>query len=416
MTSSSNNISPYRQFIVDALARADDGEHLNAILKYAPVDDYSLCQEILYGITRWKGTLQKMIRLRAKKNPKLAVRRILYLALYELYWLNKPAHAVLDQAVRICKSGKYKHQANFVNALLRQMTPPTVKSNVDNFPAWLLEMWGEHQDWLQSLQRSPYKTLVFKNTSDALQSELDLIPATILGNPVEGVYHCQTSGRITEWSGYEQGDWWVMNPASVHVVDKVWAVSQSKSHTERTVLDLCAAPGGKSFRFVQKGARVVSVDASADRLSRMQSNLDRLELNTTLWQKDLTEYHEDLGVHDIVFLDAPCSGLGVIRKHPEIRWNRTQADVLASALRQRQILHHAQQYVKEGGILAYCVCSLHPMEGEHVAGHFLKLNPSWNLYHQWSTPIEDPRIERELLDGFQVFIFKKSEVPYVDAI
>jgi len=415
MTSSSK-ISPYRQFIVDALARADDGEHLNGILNQAPIDDYGLCQEILYGITRWKGTLQKMIRQHAKKNPKLAVRRILYLALYELYWLNKPPHAVLDQAVRICKSGKYKHQANFVNALLRQMTPPTVKNNADNFPDWLLEMWSEHGSWLNSLQQSPNKTLVYKNPMDALQSDLKLVPATILDKPVEGVYHCENSGRITEWSGYDQGDWWVMNPAAAHVVDRVWAVSQSSSNMERTVLDLCAAPGGKSLRFLQKGARVVSVDSNRERLSRMQSNLERLEMSSTLMQKDLTEFHEDLGVHDIVFLDAPCSGLGVIRKHPEIRWNRTQADVLASALRQRQILNHAQQYVKEDGILAYCVCSLHPMEGEEVAQYFIKRNPLWHLYHQWSTPIDDPRIQTELLDGFQVFIFKKSEVPYVDAI
>lgn len=408
--SSSSKIAPYRHFVVDALARADDGEHLNVILKNAPSEEYGLCQEILYGITRWKGTLQQMIRNRANKNPKLAVRRILYLALYELYWLNKPPHAVLDQAVRLCKAGNYKHQANFVNALLRQMSAPTTMNGSDNFPDWLLDLWKDSSSWLLSLQSSPHKTIVFKNVNDAANSDLELVPATIHGEIVDGAYHCMNSGRITEWSGYDDGDWWIMNPAAIHVVDLTWAAGSFDNVDNVSVLDLCAAPGGKSFRFASKGARVVSVDSSEHRLVRMRENQERLGFNALLCQKDLTDYHDDIGMHEIVFVDAPCSGLGVIRKHPEIRWNRSEADVMAASIRQRQILKHAQRYVSEKGILAYCVCSLHTMEGEQVIEYFLKQNPSWELVQQWSTPINDPSVGVELLDGFQLFILKRIEV------
>ena len=191
-----------------------------------------------------------------------------------------------------------------------------------------------------------------------------------MGEQVEGVYHCLNHGRVSEWDGFEDGDWWIMNPAAAHVVDLVWKVAVSFKSNDLTVLDLCAAPGGKSFRFASKGAKVVSVDGSELRLRRMQENQERLGLVAALKRLDLTEYQSELGSYDVVFVDAPCSGLGVIRKHPEIRWNRTQSDVIASAIRQRQILKHAAKYVNQNGILAYCVCSLHPMEGENVMNAF----------------------------------------------
>ena len=332
------------------------------------------------------------------------------MALYELYWLNKPPHAVIDQAVRICKSGKYRHQANFVNAILRQSTPPKSICVTDNFPEWLQMLWDQYPHWLSSLQTPPFKSLVANGELDAEMLGLDLRPATIQGQIVDDVYHCFSSGSVSEWGGFDTGDWWIMNPAAAHVVDIVWDTIQKEfSKQTVTVLDLCAAPGGKTFRFVSRGAQVCSIDGSTKRIHRMNENLERLGMNVEVVNRDLSESHTDLGLYDIVFLDAPCSGLGVIRKHPEIRWNRTESDIMAASIRQRRFLSCAKDYVNSFGLLAYCVCSLHPMEGQHVIDDFLKKNPLWTVVRQWETPIADPLVEEELLDGFQLFVLKRME-------
>ena len=120
---------------------------------------------------------------------------------------------------------------------------------------------------------------------------------------------------------------------------------------------------------------MVSMDMSRSRLHRLEENAKRLGLSVDVIEQDATLYNPDLGTFDLVLLDAPCSGLGVIRKHPEIRWNRGFADVKSNAVLQLRLLQTASgRYVGEDGRLAYCVCSLHPEEGSGVIQKFLASN------------------------------------------
>ena len=131
-------------------------------------------------------------------------------------------------------------------------------------------------------------------------------------------------------------------------------------------------------------------------------------MDVQIVEQDATHYDPNLGLFDLVLLDAPCSGLGVVRKHPEIRWNRALVDVKSNGILQRKLLQTASKYVKSNGVLAYCVCSLHPEEGGEVIEHFLNLNPTWKISKTWITPVDSKLVQEELLDGFQLYILEPS--------
>ena len=163
------------------------------------------------------------------------------------------------------------------------------------------------------------------------------------------------------------------------------------------------------MRFISEGFTVTSVDSSQQRMDRLRENLERVNLQCTSQVLDCLEDHPELGKYQLVFLDAPCSGLGVIRKHPEIRWNRTESDIIANSIIQLRLLQKAVQYVDVNGVLAYCVCSLHPFEGEGVVNQFCKLHPDWSIIDTWKTPIDSETLIEEPLDGFQLFLLKVTE-------
>jgi len=406
-TFQNESISAHRLFLLQALERIEQGEFANNVMKDLPSElqeSYGLCQEILLGCQRWKGSLEQMISTNVRKRPKHWVRRLLRLALYELYFLKTPPHAVIDQAVQICKESKFHAQSKFVNAFLRQIELPQGVYANQNFPDWLLDLWRQNGQWLKSLQLHPSVGLVLKDDG-IISKYTDVIETlcTVDKTLVPNTFYSNQHGPINRWKGYEAGDWWVMNPAAVQVVDITYAHLSSENPS---VLDVCAAPGGKSFRFHSLGAKVTALDISEHRLKRFQENCTRLNMEIPSFQQDATEWNESLGQFDAVFLDAPCSGLGVIRKHPEIRWNRTESDVKANSILQRQILLTASKYVKKGGILAYCVCSLHPFEGQQVVDDFLMQHPDWVQVESWSTPIDSKQIQQEKLDGFQLYILE----------
>ena len=423
----SSKITPYRKFVIQGLERVENGELASIVLKDAPPNNYALCQEMLYGCLRWQGSLDKMIAANAKRRPKKSVRRILRMALYELYFMKKLRHAVIDQAVELCKTSKNHRAHKFVNAFLRQAQFPLEVYANENFPSWLMELWSQAGPWLKSLQSPPRVAMSFKSDK-AMQQYNDVFESdcTVDGESVSKMMYSNQSGPIRKWKGYEEGDWWIMNPAAATVVDKTMEQISllNPSLTNPSVLDVCAAPGGKSFRFHSLGATVTAMDLDSKRLGRFEENCNRLGISLTTHVQDSLMHNPALGTFDVVFLDAPCSGLGVIRKHPEIRWNRTLADIQASKILQISLLYTASKYVNENGILAFCVCSLHPLEGIEVVRDFLKgsqqkynceggeinqnLHNQWELISEWSTPIQKKQIMVEKLDGFQLFILRRK--------
>jgi len=179
-------------------------------------------------------------------------------------------------------------------------------------------------------------------------------------------------GTVTDLEGYGEGQWWAQDVAASLPVDILGDVSGL------SVLDMCAAPGGKTLQLASRGAQVTALDRSEDRLLRMKDNLVRTSLSAELVCADAREYSHIDGF-DIVLLDAPCSATGTFRRHPDVIHNKTPRDVQSLVKLQKQLLKAAAALVKQGGSLVYCTCSLQKDEGEDRVSHFLTDMPEFRL-------------------------------------
>jgi len=143
--------------------------------------------------------------------------------------------------------------------------------------------------------------------------------------------------------------------------------------TGETVLDLCAAPGGKTAQLALTGADVTALDRSAERMKRLSSNLERLHLSATIRVGDALTF--EAPAFDAILLDAPCTATGTIRRHPDVAWIKRASDITSLANVQSRMLDHALELLKPGGRLVYCTCSLEPEEGEQQIAALLRRNP-----------------------------------------
>ncbi|HVY84974.1 MAG TPA: RsmB/NOP family class I SAM-dependent RNA methyltransferase, partial [Caulobacterales bacterium] len=166
--------------------------------------------------------------------------------------------------------------------------------------------------------------------------------------------------QVDALAGFAEGDWWVQDAAAALPARLLGDVR------ERDVLDLCAAPGGKTLQLASAGARVTAVDKSAERLQRLEENLRRTKLRADVICADALEWR-GAKRFDAVLLDAPCTSTGTLRRHPDVAWLRRPTDVRALSELQTRLVEHAHALLKPGGVLVYAVCSLEPEEGPAVA-------------------------------------------------
>ena len=183
-----------------------------------------------------------------------------------------------------------------------------------------------------------------------------------------GTVRTVTQGHVALLPGYHEGAWWVQDAAAALPARLFGDVAGKQ------VADLCAAPGGKTAQLAQAGARVTAVDRSANRLVRVRENLARLGLAAEMIAADVTEWQA--GPFDAVLVDAPCSSTGTIRRHPDVGWLKTEADIAQLVGLQHRLLDRAAALTKPGGTIVYCVCSLEPEEGEQQIDALLAREPA----------------------------------------
>ncbi len=177
----------------------------------------------------------------------------------------------------------------------------------------------------------------------------------------------RTHASIQDLPGYAEGAWWVQDAAAA-LPAQLLTITPGMH-----VGDLCSAPGGKAAQLAVRGARVTAVDRSAERLKILAANFQRLRLEAEVVVADVTSLNGY--AFDAVLLDAPCTGTGTIRRHPDIAWIKKTGDIAKLATLQTRMLDKAFELVKPGGMIVYCVCSIEPEEGEQQIANFLRRNP-----------------------------------------
>ena len=392
-------VSSHRKFVVASLSAIDDGAHADVLLQeYTDVQSRAAAQHLLLGILRWRGSLDDLIGRLVRKSPKRTVRNLLRLGVFELFFCHTPNHAVIDQTVELCKQLGRKHDKGFVNAVLRKASTMEINKHSDlNVPEWLLARWKDHPDWLAKILLPPKMSLCWKTEDLARNSIIELLPAHIKDHRVDRVYHpVNLSGSPTQWPSFKQGHWWMMNVASAYAIDLIW--NSMGKPDEYTVLDCCSAPGGKSFRLASTGGRITATDVSVQRLQRMHENIQRIGYQIHTEQHNWVMPNRSLGEFDLVLVDAPCSGTGVVRKHPEIKWRRTEADIRALSILQKKIVGNAAKHVRKHGFFAYSVCSVLPEEGRRIVEQL-----QWPIVKEWTS---FPTSGEE--DGFQVYVLQRE--------
>ena len=345
--------------------------------------DRAFLASLLLTAFRHRGEIDAVLRsFLDKPLPRKSglTRELLELGAAQLLFLEIPPHAVIDSTVRAAKADRNAlHFAGLINAVLRRVSTAGtgLLAKLDaprlNTPAWLWARWSRNygptaarQIALAHAARPPLD-LSFRDDPGAWRDRLSSLPL-----PNGQLRLAADHAPVPELPGFRQGVWWVQDAAAA-IPARLLGDLRGKS-----VLDLCAAPGGKTLQLAAMGAQVTAVDVSEPRLERLRENLARTGLGANILVADmLTASFEQ--TWDAVLLDAPCSATGTIRRHPELPWIRQEGQIAELSVLQRRMLPRAAELVRPGGLLVYCSCSLEPEEGEAQARQFLSRNSGFEI-------------------------------------
>lgn len=325
-----------------------------------PPEARARAQRLAVETFRQHGRADALLRRPMRKTPPEPVLWVLRLAVVEMLALGAPAHGVINDAVELVRREEFPKLAGLVNAVLRQ---------VAEAGGWDATPVPRLPDWLRGALQNAYGAKVTQAIETAHQTPVPVdltlkgaIPAGLEGEMLPtGSLRLQNARQISALPGYDTGAFWVQDAAATLPVLALGDV------TGMRVLDLCAAPGGKTMQLAARGAQVTALDISAARMVRLRENLARTGLNAELVTDDALTWRPDQPF-DAILLDAPCSATGTIRRHPELPLIRARDEVKALQILQAKLLDRvldpAQGLLGKGGRVVYCTCSLLPSEGE----------------------------------------------------
>lgn len=380
---------------------------LDRVLTSAAISqlDRGLVCELVYGVVRRQRTLDALIDSLGKKKARQQppnLRIILQLGLYQLRYVDRiPASAAVNTSVELAKANGLTKLAGVVNGLLRtyirkrDQTEALLFSNdiierlgkLYSFPDWIIATWLEQLSvaeteqlatWFNQPPKIDLRVNILQTTvakvADALTaagisvSPIDHLPQALRLNT--------SAGAIETLPGYQEG-WWIVQDSSAQLVTHLLAPQPGE-----TIIDACAAPGGKTTHIAElmgdKGY-VIACDRNLKRLQKVQANAQRLQLRSIqICQGDSRQLTE-LPLADRVLVDAPCSGLGTLHKRPDIRWRQNKSTIEELSAIQRELLKQAATWIKPGGVLVYATCTINPQENEKVIQSFLATHPEWKI-------------------------------------
>jgi len=299
----------------------------------------------------------------------------------ELLFLGSAAHAAVNCAVELTNSNRHtRPYRGLMNAILRRITregADMIKAQEDageagmaNTPYWAWASW-EATYGVETAGAIADAHLAEPPLDLSVKSDPDGWAKAFGGTLLPtGSIRLSHPGRIEELQGYTEGEWWVQDAAAALPHRLLGDVAGED------VLDLCAAPGGKTLALAAAGAKVTAVDRAGGRLERLKENLTRTKLSANIVKADLTDWAPGRKWKKIL-LDAPCSATGTARRHPDVLRSKKGEDIASLAPVQATLLAKSAEWLEPGGTLIYCTCSLEPLEGPAQAALFLKNNPAF---------------------------------------
>ncbi|SMY08994.1 RsmB/NOP family class I SAM-dependent RNA methyltransferase [Flavimaricola marinus] len=339
-------------------------------LSALPPEDRARAQRLAIETLRAIDRADRLLKPYLQRNPPLIVRNVLRLGVVEIVGGAAP-HGVVNAMVGIVGQGKRTAQfKGLVNAVLRKVAADPAawdKLPAPRLPGWL------RQPLVAAWGRPAVETM---EAVQAVAPPLDLTPkadpqavAAAVGGIVlpTGSVRLASAGQVTALPGYDSGDWWVQDAAAALPVRLLAPKSGEK------VLDLCAAPGGKTMQMAAAEASVTAIDLSEARMARVSANLARTGLTAEVIVADAMAF--DRGGFDAVLLDAPCSATGTMRRHPDLPVAKDGSEFGALIAQQEVMIDHALSLLRPGGRLVFCTCSLLPDEGEVQIDEALARHP-----------------------------------------
>jgi 16S rRNA (cytosine967-C5)-methyltransferase len=390
----------------------------NSAMGQLALRDRAFARLLVATVLRRLGQIDALIGacLATPLPPRAAgVHDILRLGIAQLLFLHTPPHAAVATSVDLAQSRGFPSHKGLVNAVLRRLSvegPGRVTAQdaaALNTPRWLWQSWTEHygEAAARSIATAHLREAPLDLTLRSSASEWsEKLAATQLPT---GTVRRAGGGAVASLPGYAEGAWWVQDAAAALPVRLFGDVAGL------TVVDLCAAPGGKTAQLADAGAFVTAVDRSGRRLERLIANLKRLSLPAATVAADAMTWRPERPA-DAVLLDAPCTATGAIRRHPDVPHLKRPADVSRLAVIQERLLRAAIDMLRPGGTLVYCTCSLEPEEGPCQIENLLRSGApverqplsaaEMDLPAEWLTADGDLRTlpfhlaEHDGLDGF----------------
>ncbi|MGB1924132.1 MAG: RsmB/NOP family class I SAM-dependent RNA methyltransferase [Candidatus Puniceispirillaceae bacterium] len=368
-----------RQIVFDILTAVEEGSQLDkALAAHADLPkldgrDRRFVQLLATTYLRRRGQLEKILAPLMTRRPfgaQADANIILAMGAAQLLFLKTGAHAAVDSTVELMRQAGFERLCGLANAVMRRLTRDgdtllATTHDAENLPEWLRLSWqhywgDEATDMIAGLAMLP-PSLDISVAADAAHWAEKLDGKLLHGNTIRREF----DGDPAQLDGFADGAWWVQDAAAAmpaRLLDQL---------AGKQVIDLCAAPGGKTAQLIAAGADVTAIDSNRKRLDRLRRNLKRLNMPSKLVLSDGRSFVPETPV-DAVLLDAPCSATGTIRRRPDILGRRSSADISSLQTIQWELATTALGWLKPGGQMIYATCSLQPEEGEDIIAAILE--------------------------------------------
>lgn len=368
--------------------------------------DRGLCHELVCGTVRWQATLDRLIERKTDPSRELrpALRNLLRLGLYQIFWLDRiPPHAAVHETVEQAKRAGYHSQAGLINAVLRaylREADEIKKILADmkisqpalgwSHPEWLVEKWrkqfgDEKTRQLLEWNNTPPKTFARVNTlkTDAAKLverwreenvEYDFVTRDWTGENL--AFELKSHPPVNSLGSFRDGWFYIQDPSTL------LAPALLDAQPGETILDACAAPGGKTTFIAQQmdnHGKIIACDLDPNRLKLIRENCQRLGVTCAEVALPSTVNSQPEARFDRILIDAPCSNTGVLRRRVDLRWRIQLTEIERLRATQLDLLNQAAKQLKPDGIIVYSTCSLEPEENSGVVKQFLATNCNFKL-------------------------------------